>query len=211
MGYTAWPSATELGDFVDTTNDFLDADSELNTARNEFERMTGYLPFLTEGTASNMLYTPASTTGYCFALPYGYTEITSVYVGGTSDDDGTLLTAETDYYLMPELGNPYEVIYFKGIRSPGTIRIVGKRGYSTEIPADAWLAVMQRAAYAFAFNAEIAVSTSDGGTVSSLKQGPVTVSYATPEGGFTGEGHKASAYRRNFERVCAKYRRKVVF
>lgn len=211
MGYAAWPSATELEDFINTSSAFLDADSEINTAVAEFSRLTGYSPFLTEGTASNVVYTPATTTGYCFALPYGYTEITGIYVGGISDDDGTLLTADTDYYLMPEAGTPYEVIYFKSIQSPGRIRVTGKRGFSTEIPSDAWMAVLQKAAYAFALNAEIASTTGPGGTVSSIKQGAVTINYAQPAGGTTGEGNQASAFRMNFERVAARYRRRVVF
>lgn len=116
----------------------------------EFERRTGWKPFLAEAVDSARYFDYTDQYGE-LQLNGGYVSITSVTVSGT------LQTVNTNYTLEPRNavsdGYPYTHINFPygGWRTgypttPNSIVIVGKRGFATELPADVWQSVQEAAA-----------------------------------------------------------------
>lgn len=125
--------------------------AELASAIAEFERLTGWRPFLAESVAATYRFDPPAW-GSRLWLPCGFATITGVSVGVSHDSAGTALTVDEDYRTLPEnaaaMVRPFTGIefYVSCAGGSGSVRITGKRGFATTVPDDAWLAIAQRAA-----------------------------------------------------------------
>ena len=178
----------------------------------EFQRRSGWVPF-DEVAPSNWYFDPPIDSPenvskeVVLELGNGFTTISEVRTGvSASDDNGTLLTSGTDYDLLPynaaRYSRPFEAILFKV--SPGTvnrsIKIVGTPGFQASIPDDVYQAVLERAAALALPRVQQAV-----GQATEVKQGPVTVKYATDE-----HQDRLSLWNDNFERTVMRYMRVTV-
>lgn len=191
---SAAPSEAELAPYI-------------NAAVAEWERLTGFRPWLETGSASYFYDPPRVERRGFLDLATGFTAISAVAVGITPDDaTGTVLTVSEDYVLRRFVENdsdtPYVAIQFlRGLSSrPQSIKVTGTKGYDDEIDDEVWLVVARQAATLAAEDL-----TQSGGDVDSIKQGQVTITYASVEEG----GSVLSKWRKGFERKAAGFRRTV--
>lgn len=161
--------------FVDTPLSIAQGAIDWNQAAAEalatWETGTKYSPFLAESVDSTSIYSPLqngrkpTTSGYNnFNYGYssaggsnrlffaaGYISVTSVIVNITTTFVGTTLTQGSDYYLTPVIApsasRPYTGLQFLSniYGTPNSINVIGKRGYWTTVPDDAWGAVVRLA------------------------------------------------------------------
>lgn len=199
----AWPVAADLSAYLveqgRSAPSSVALDSALASAIAAFEIGTGWIPFL--GESGSNLYDPWHVMpcwdGWTLDLGSGLVSATSVYVGWDGSD-GTLLTADTDYWLCPpaKVGNsqPYTGIRFAARQAggPRSIRVTGVWGYASDIPDDVFAAILQGAA---------AFAITDTATVlaGKIKEGPVELDFK--------DGNQASAYEKAFAAAIARYRR----
>jgi len=125
----------------------------------EWERRTGYRPFLGSGTSQTRAYDPPgpnrrTLSGYSLLgggrildLEAGLYGLTSLSIGVGQDAPGTLLTLGVDFWLEPlnadVIGVPWQRVRFRapifGLES--SVAVVGLFGYGSVIPEDAWQAI----------------------------------------------------------------------
>lgn len=116
----------------------------------EFERRTGWMPFLADAVAGTWYFDNTDAYGE-LAFDGGFVTISSLTI------NGTLQTLNTNYTTEPRnavnLGQPITRINMVhgGFRTgypttPNNIVVVGRRGYTTTLPADVWQAVQEMAA-----------------------------------------------------------------
>lgn len=152
----------------------------LGWAVGEWEHMTGWFPFIGDTADVTRRYDPPGpdphTTGYFMArggfvtmkLNAGLLSVTSLTIGKTVFTPGTVLTKDVDYFLLPFDApfkhKPYTEIRFAypiwGIS--GSIEIVGKWGYWTDIDADPFYGVLCMAAHEVLMSA-VMKATKGGG------------------------------------------------
>ena len=142
-----------------------------DTAVRDWERRTGYIPFLPNSVDVTRYYTPQGAeyrTGSTMLpalqggsnyldLKAGLVSVTSVSVGYNVVNPGgaTALVQNQDYFLFPENadveGKPWTMIKwsFPVRGAERSIQIVGKWGYAPgntpTVPADAWHAILVHA------------------------------------------------------------------
>lgn len=207
MPYAAFPAGPELGAFL-VENGYASVAPSLagayaGAAADAFQRETGWVPFLRDGSDVARLFDcPEMGFPFNWRVPFaaGLLAVTSVESAwdGTT---GTAKTATLDYLLGGGDGTdtrPYQWLdlrHFPG-RQPQSIRIVGRWGYSATVPDDVYLAVLSKAAADY-------VRARDGGAgnVRSVKQGPVQFDY-----GAAGEGPTA-ALDLQYMAAVARHRR----
>lgn len=161
----------------------VDAAAQLDAAVAEWERLTGWQPFLgatadDEPVLATRAFDPPEW-GTVLPLRTGLLSIESVTVGVSPESSGTELAA-TGYEGLPVLGSPFTEIRFRSAwgGGPGSVRIEGWWGYCSAVPADAYDAVLNRAA-ALAVEAEIPGVSSGGFAQGSLRvDGGVLTSWA---------------------------------
>ena len=135
-----------------------------NAAVARFEDATGWVPFLAAEEDSTQVFKEWSKD---FMDVRGYAAITSV----TFDDEDDPGVEGTDYDLKPTGRTP--VRWLKLWRYPSQkLTIVGKPGYSTELPADVKQAVLAQGA------SQIATLLNGTGQVTKIRQGDVEYAYA---------------------------------
>ena len=125
----------------------------------EWERRTGYRPFLGSGVNSTRAYDPPgpnrrTLSGYSLLgggrildLESGIYGLTSLSIGVGQDAPGTALVLGTDFWLEPlnadVIGVPWQRVRFRapifGLES--SVSVVGLFGYGSVIPEDAWQAI----------------------------------------------------------------------
>lgn len=141
----AWPSDTTAQAFATEQASICVAGSI-----KEWERRTGWIPFKKQSTDTTREYTQTDPYGY-LDLKAGILSVTSVVVGTetyTVNDDFKLMrlnSAQAEY--------PFDGIRFRNpINAYNTypvweteIEVTGKWGFSEEIPADAWKAILRQA------------------------------------------------------------------
>lgn len=215
MARTAYPVAADITAHLGTIPGLPSYISgsysvSIDSAVAEFERRTGYTPFLAEDTDSTQRFSAGIESGDCVNLPSGYASITSIRCYVTADSQGTLLVEGTDYELFPK-NAPYEVIKFTGRRCFGfnDLQVIGKKGYSATVPDDVFMAIIQKVS-APAYNY---ADQSQGGVADKVKQGPVEITFAKSMRGdglaaTSGRAADAFAY---FDHVCKQYQRSVIF
>lgn len=201
MAKSAWPTGSELTAAVAglgaaipagyTANDLIAAAIE------EFERETGWYPFLADAGSDTRQYDP--TFGYTLRTHHFFT-ITGVTVRGTAQVEGT------DYYVLP-YNNALDERPITGLRFliplqglPREVSVTGRMGYDDEIHLDAWMAVLNRAV---ARCLELAAGPS--GSVAEIQQGLVKVKYSG------GEQDTISRFNKEFKQVVRRYKRADVF
>lgn len=213
MAKTAYPTGIDLWNYLQSSkliNDSISIDSSsidpeqaINSAINEWENDTNYIPFLAESVDSTLYYNPPGTEIQA-SQPYavgglynnwgwmggsqrlflntGYVSVTSITRGLTpTNSTGTVLTADRDYWLYPvnapNTSTPYRYIEFAitAYGVPKSIKIIGTRGYSNIVPDDAWNAIIYKAAREVLPALEIQLTHG----LSKIKQGPLELSYGT--------------------------------
>ena len=172
MSRTAYPTEQDLlnklissgvlDDSCDTDAPDYDYQLYIKSAIIEFERRTGYIPFLAETADSTAYFDPPGADrfktnyagygwrggGRILEIESGYTSVTSVTIGYSPTTVGTILTPNVQYFLRNAnaalIGNPKTTIEFSWPQWGGgeSIVIIGKRGFSTTVPEDAFQAIV---------------------------------------------------------------------
>ena len=185
MAKTAWPTGSEVQSYLEglgaTLPDGITLTDEIDAVVREVEDRTRYKPFLKEGSDSVNYLDPPQGDSDLLDLKNGYGSITELAVGVTGAADGTALTVNSGFYLLPEgvdgADRPYDWVRFASAQSGNrrSIRITGKRG-RTNIPVDLWRAVRNQIAGRI-------LSGADGGQwgAQKIKQGPVEIDFGTAE------------------------------
>lgn len=195
---TDWPTSEELGALFAARGVSLSGLSPqacIDAAISAFERDTGYRPFKAE-TADSTRYFSVQDVGHrgLLDLRAGYVSVTSVTVGVSATEVGSALTVNVDYWAEPVSGDgPINFIRFLSEPAgyPRSIVVAGKRGYAASIPAEAWQAVLNRAAIE-------SLSQVEAGAVDSTVQGPVTINYGDMRRGLQSQYESAVGH---FKRV----------
>lgn len=128
-------------------------------AVDEWERRTGYHPFLGSGASSSRTYDPPGanrrrlggfgTLGGARVLDLegGLYALTSVAIAVTVDDPGLTLTQGTDFWPeplnAPAIASPWQRLRFRNaVFGPeASVVVTGLFGYGATIPEDAWQAI----------------------------------------------------------------------
>ncbi len=202
---SAYPTEEELGTFLvaaglaSTAPDTGVLGPYIQQAVDQFERSTGWVPFLEEASAHDY-YFDAPEWGASLDLLSGFTTITAVVTGYSPESSGNTLTLNEDYYLVAYNaaldGSPFTKIDFRSTPPSGmrSIVVTGKKGFASSIPADVYQAVLQRAAgnaAAFLYPSALA---------SKIKQGPVEID-------FGGAGGRAESFGSSFQSAVSRYTR----
>lgn len=211
MPQPAWPTEAEVGAIMVSSGlasvapDDDDITPYLNAAIAEWERQTGFRPWLQEDDAASYYYDGPGSTGI-LDLRAGFCTVTAIATGITYDDDtGTALTANRDYILEPlgarEADRPFTQVRFlvSWTNRPRSIKVTGIKGFDDEIADGVWLAVAREAA-------RLAVEdlTESGGDVDRVKQGQVEIEYSSESGSMLAKWGKS------FQMLAASYARMVV-
>jgi hypothetical protein len=162
MPYTEYPSGEDVKGLLDEAGIdgcHLDLESSALEAVAIWEGETRYKPFL-QGESISIFYDPpgpnfrheAKGGEKILLLDRGFTTITAVATGITPDDPvGDVLAAGAEYRLLPYNAvvdkRPYTSIEFVRVQWGGSrsIKVTGTPGYSSEIPADAYRAILKLA------------------------------------------------------------------
>jgi len=177
--HATYPGSNDLRQFligagmVTTTlteaQSFMDEANFIGRAIEEWEKDTGYIPFLADDADVTIYYNPRAVDypmGRAPMLdfasnggPGGIVSVTSLTVGVTSTSTGTALTQNTHFSLRPRNAalnkQPYtylEFLYgaYTGLGTLGSygdsIVLVGKRGFWTQISEMAWNGILCKAA-----------------------------------------------------------------
>lgn len=134
-GFTSIPEPARLNALV-------------NAAITQFERRTGWLPFLSSGTTTSRVFDPSIVIPFSsygnpgssiIRLDQGLLNLEYVKVNGATR------ALNQDFYLYPSNRSPIVQIQFlfPVIGLPQSIEVNGTWGYSTTIPDDAWLAILR--------------------------------------------------------------------
>lgn len=209
----------------------LDVASELASAVEEFERRTRWVPFLAAEGPESRYYDPPGPDsgragGYSGAgdvgggrmlwLDGGLVELTSLAVAVSPEDgEGEPLTAGTDFWLFPRNAAqrrlPVTGIEFRRRQhgQPASIKVEGRFGRCSPLPADAWRAVLCRAA-ASAYDALRTLVETSGGAdesrrvVQRVRYGDQDVEFASTQ---TEREALKKGWEAAFESACKRYRR----
>lgn len=199
----AWPKVEDVEKVLTSLGvDFssIDVDAERLGAIAQFGIDTGYPVFMVEASDSTRYFSPHECYGRgLLSLKCGYVSITSVTTGLSATElTGTVLTVNQDYWLEPLGGDgPYHYLRFWSLPAGEirSIKVIGKRGYSTEgVPDDVWVAVAKKAAARCISNTLMAAA-------SSITQGPVSIGTGGTGGGI------ASALETEYKAVVGRYSR----
>lgn len=175
----AYPTTSDLTDYLTAQGLTAPANVQvhLDAAIAEWERATGYQPFKEEANAQAYYYDPVPLYK-ALDLGTGFSTVTEVAIGvSDTDPTGTVLTLSEDYELLPynRSGRPIEGILFRAFTVSGrarSVKVTGKRGYSSTIPDDAWRAILVRAAMYTKQGMQV-------GGVAAFREGDVSVTYGT--------------------------------
>lgn len=143
----------------------------------DFERRTGYVPFLGATGVTTRTYDPpfdrrAEGTGYLLDLEGGFWDVDTIELNDSA------LTITTDFILLPLNAaalsrgwDKVQLLAHPGFE-PSSIDVTGKQGYAEELPDDIWTAILEETV-----GRCLRALSSSGGAVTSEKQGGVTIAY----------------------------------
>ena len=157
----------------------------------EWESKTGYTPFLGDSEDSTEYFDGTAPLRY-LDLRGAYTSITSVHYGVTSDSDGTLGTLNSDYFLHYFKGAIVGIEFTGMISGNRTIKIVGKKGFCTELPSSVYRAILEKAA------ADAMPMLTQVNDAKKIKQGPVEIEQGSS---------RDAAWQEKFECLAREYQR----
>lgn len=222
MPQAAWPDAAAVSAYLAGINFTVPSGVTvavyLGAAITEWERKTGYEPFLAAAPATTRRFDPpgaSDVSGWwsyrggrrVLNLKAGLVTLTSVYTHASLDDDGNELDIDEDFWLLPLNANvksrPYTEIEF---RSPlfghaASVEVTGTWGFFSTIPDDAYLAVLQQAAGNIV--RATTVGLMDG--LSAWDEGDVKEKYD-----LDALTKRANAWQSDFDKVVARYKRLVL-
>ncbi len=144
----------------------LNLDGYVASAMRDFEKRTGYKPFLMDESFVDRFYDPPrpSSSGQTLFLDAGLIEVESVTVGYAGPGTGTELIKDQDFFLQDYNAaaeeRPYEMIEFSRtvlsrsdfyyvrpvVGATKSIKVSGKWGYWSTIPDDVYKALIRGAA-----------------------------------------------------------------
>lgn len=118
---------------------YLDLDLAVDAAYEDFQRDTKIKPFLAESTNSTKYYQANGP----YVQIHPYTAITSIYDRGSFETTSESKTADTDFRFVYDEDTiiAVELNYYNA----GQIGITGRRGWSDDLPANAFEAIQQKA------------------------------------------------------------------
>lgn len=143
----------------------LDLDGRMLAAVAQWERRTGFIPFLAAAASTRRFDPPGPNrrTGRIGLTRGGDARLdflgglvgepTSVIVGFSNHSAGETLTADDHYWLLPvnsvALGRPYlEIEFISGQWGAArSVSILGRWGYDTTVPDDVWDALLAYGAW----------------------------------------------------------------
>lgn len=202
MPQAAYPTTADVQTFIEAMG--LTAPSNLDTivdgVVSEFERKTGYQPFLADAAATTWTFDPPyQMRGFRLNLEGAFFTVTAVEVNDTAltiTDDYTLLPLNAARFV-PVRG--WDELMFKS--HPGTlagsIEVTGRRGLYAALPDDVYQAIFNKAA-----RLGISAGSASGLDVKRVKQGTREVEYAT---GKDGEVLKLTAWDDEFAATITRY------
>jgi len=178
----------------------------LDEAVAEWESMTGYDPFLSTGTPATRYFDGVSD--FILRLRSGIVTLTSLRVGVTSTDVGSLLVVNEDFHLYPldaaSKGKPFTYLKFRSrqSREPRSLSISADWGYCTSaaIPADVSATILRQSASKLF--SEYLTSFSGGAT--KIKQRDVEYDFGLSGGTFSATGGQ---YAKWFMEAAKRYSR----
>lgn len=184
-----------------------DLASALSGAVTEFESRTGWSPFVREATDGTQHSDPptSGTYGCVLDLESPILSLTSLSCGvGEDGTGGTAMVQGTDFVLLPYGGGtdrkPWTQVRFSSAPYGGarSIKVVGKRGYSSVCPDDVRQAILRKAAASIIQD----LAAGQAGDATEISQGPVTYRYDATAGRGT-----VDRYANDFEQTVRRYRR----
>lgn len=212
MSHSSAPTDSDVQTFVTKAGVALPAgfafDGLAAAAVAEFQRRTGQVPFILDSVDVARYYDPpgarSSSDRTVLELDAGLLTCVSVSVGVSADDpSGQPLDLQRQLRLCPlnapALGQPYTWIEFPFplFGAPSSVKIVGRWGYSSTWPDDAWQAVLRLGAWMAAQDVQQGIATR--GTT--LKEGDESVA-------FSDEALKnlGASWQSYVDRVVGRYR-----
>lgn len=207
MAHTAYPVTADVSAVLTAAGQSVgtvDVAAILAATIAEWELVTGWRPFLAEATASTRYY-DYPRNGYLL-LP-GYATITGVTTGVTYNQTtgaviaGTAIVENVDYrpvyWRNGDTTSPIVALQFLryvGGAAYRSISVTGKLGYTTDIPNDAWQALLDGAA-ARAYGST-SMANNDG--ISKMSIGGRTIEF---------NGADATTWNDSFSSVAMAYKR----
>lgn len=225
MDFAEYPTDTDLVSFLkalDIWNDSLTpyASGFVESAVNKFEMLTGYVPFLASTTPVSSYYDPAGSVSQSYYYPWrggqknieldgGFVSISNVIVGWNPSNPGNTMqlpgSPNPNLRFLPinheQKKVPIDEIefFFNNWGIPGSVVVVGLRGYSLTVPSDVWYAILYEAAAMFIPSVGILL---DDGLVS-VKEADVELKWPS-DGGILGK--QAEAWHKIFTNVVSRYK-----
>lgn len=202
MPYTSYPSVGDLTTFL--AGQGLDAPSNLEAIVKgviaEFERGTGYKPFLAAAAAVTVTFDPPyRIKDYILDLEGAFATITAVEI----DDDA--LTVTDDYLKLPlnaAIEDPVrgwdeiKFLYHPGSK-PASVEVTGRRGLYLALPDDVYLGLFNEMAAC-----AIPASMQGPSMVQRIKQGGVDIEFDNEAG-----RSKIDRWHKEFTDLKIAYRR----
>jgi len=200
----AYPTSTDLQALLDgagVSYGSTDLTGAIQSATEEFERRTGWIPFGTDVVDRTLWFDPPAwgSFGCVLSLRYGLQSLTSLTVGiATDGSGGTVLTQGVDFRLAPYDGGqdkkPYTKIEFINLPygTPKSIKVIGKFGYTSTLKAD-----VKNAILGYAASQVMQDLVGSTGSVKREKQGPVEIEYDVSAGQNT-----IDRYSKAFDKIC---------
>ncbi len=183
----------------------MDLGSKVAAAQAEWERRTGWRPFLASGTPTERIFDPPNGNGV-LSLHGGALSIDSLFAGVTLDSAGTEQVEGRDFFPEPPpYGWPYTALRFPWgccFRSPNSVVITADWGFTATLPADVREACLQYGAWLCAPQLSLLLS----GGVESLRVLSSEVKYGS--GGALST--QAKGWIGTFEQAVCRYMRVVL-
>lgn len=193
-----WPTDSNKADFAR-----LQAQIGAAAARDEWETVTGWSPFLAASTATTRTFETTDHTGY-LDLSGGALSIQSVQLGPTSLTLGSHFTPQPSN--APQQQKPFTGLRFLNRTYPHTpphqISVTGQWGYCASVPGDAWQAVLQKAALIVLTQIENLQS------IASISQDGFSKAYDVV-GIVTQKDLATGIWNKDFAKIAARYKRVI--
>jgi len=215
MSHKSYPSSDRLSTFItghglDVTNYEGLLAGAIDAARRSFENDTDHRPFLAATSATERAFDPP-TNGpllFCGSLAVAPTSVTYQPYGSSAET----LTLRQDYTLEPSnalsMGEPITRLRFRrrwttplAPEQLQSVLITGRWGYATEVPDDAYQAILERGAA----NVWTQLTQSATGGLLGWKHGERSVDYG--DNRWTALNEKWTGKGCNYDKAVSIYRR----